>query len=415
MANPAVQKRVVVVGNGMVGQRFVERSARAGPATGAWHVTVSARSRGAPTTGSRCRPTSTARRRAISTSCADGVLRRPGLRAAPRTTRWSAIDRAARYGHAPTGGRRYGYDALVLATGSYPFVPPVPGHDLPGCFVYRTIDDLDAIRERGQGGGSATAGRAAGAGRRRRPARARGGRRAAAARHVAARRRAGAAADAAAGRRGRRRAAAAADRGARRHRAHRRVGRRSIDARPRARLLADADQRHRTRPRRRGVLRRHPAARRARPRRPASTVGPRGGVVVDDGCRTSDDAHLRDRRVRAASAAGSTAWSRPATRWPRSSPTGCSAATPAFTGADMSTKLKLLGVDVASFGDAHATDRGRARGRRSTTRCAGAYAKLVVSDDAADPARRRPRRRRLALRDAAPAGRPSRCRRAASR
>ncbi|HEY4005329.1 MAG TPA: nitrite reductase large subunit NirB [Pseudonocardia sp.] len=38
------------------------------------------------------------------------------------------------------------YDALVLATGSYPFVPPVPGHDLPGCFVYRTLDDLDAIK-----------------------------------------------------------------------------------------------------------------------------------------------------------------------------------------------------------------------------------------------------------------------------
>ncbi|MCW7944412.1 nitrite reductase [Streptomyces hygroscopicus] len=38
------------------------------------------------------------------------------------------------------------YDALVLATGSRPFVPPVPGHDLPGCFVYRTFDDLDAIR-----------------------------------------------------------------------------------------------------------------------------------------------------------------------------------------------------------------------------------------------------------------------------
>ena len=39
------------------------------------------------------------------------------------------------------------YDALVLATGSAPFVPPVPGRDLPGCFVYRTIDDLEAIRE----------------------------------------------------------------------------------------------------------------------------------------------------------------------------------------------------------------------------------------------------------------------------
>lgn len=43
-------------------------------------------------------------------------------------------------------GHRHGYDALVLATGSYAFVPPVPGHDLPACHVYRTLDDLDAIR-----------------------------------------------------------------------------------------------------------------------------------------------------------------------------------------------------------------------------------------------------------------------------
>src|SRR5262249_49098610 len=37
------------------------------------------------------------------------------------------------------------YDRLLLATGSAPFVPPVPGRDLPGCFVYRTIEDLEAI------------------------------------------------------------------------------------------------------------------------------------------------------------------------------------------------------------------------------------------------------------------------------
>jgi nitrite reductase (NADH) large subunit len=44
-------------------------------------------------------------------------------------------------------GEEIGYDELVFATGSYPFVPPVDGHDAPGCFVYRTLDDLDAIKE----------------------------------------------------------------------------------------------------------------------------------------------------------------------------------------------------------------------------------------------------------------------------
>ena len=44
-------------------------------------------------------------------------------------------------------GRELAYDELVLATGSYPFVPPIPGCNQPGCFVYRTIDDLVAIRD----------------------------------------------------------------------------------------------------------------------------------------------------------------------------------------------------------------------------------------------------------------------------
>ena len=43
-------------------------------------------------------------------------------------------------------GEVLAYDELVLATGAAPFVPPVPGHELDGCFVYRTIEDLEAIR-----------------------------------------------------------------------------------------------------------------------------------------------------------------------------------------------------------------------------------------------------------------------------
>ncbi|WP_018656239.1 nitrite reductase large subunit NirB [Actinomadura flavalba] len=56
-----------------------------------------------------------------------------------------ALDRAARTVRT-AAGRAIGYDALVLATGSAPFVPPVAGHDLPGVFAYRTLDDLDALR-----------------------------------------------------------------------------------------------------------------------------------------------------------------------------------------------------------------------------------------------------------------------------
>ena len=39
------------------------------------------------------------------------------------------------------------YDKIVLATGSYPFVPPIKGKDAAGTFVYRTIDDLEAMSD----------------------------------------------------------------------------------------------------------------------------------------------------------------------------------------------------------------------------------------------------------------------------
>jgi len=38
------------------------------------------------------------------------------------------------------------YDRLILATGSYPFVPPIPGAEGASRLVYRTLEDLDAIR-----------------------------------------------------------------------------------------------------------------------------------------------------------------------------------------------------------------------------------------------------------------------------
>ena len=44
-------------------------------------------------------------------------------------------------------GLRVPYDRLVFATGSRPFVPPIPGVDLPGVFVYRTVEHLAAIMD----------------------------------------------------------------------------------------------------------------------------------------------------------------------------------------------------------------------------------------------------------------------------
>lgn len=60
-----------------------------------------------------------------------------------------AIDRAAKT-VTTASGETVVYDKLVLATGSYPFVPPVPGRERPGCLVYRTIEDLEAMTEWGR-------------------------------------------------------------------------------------------------------------------------------------------------------------------------------------------------------------------------------------------------------------------------
>lgn len=45
------------------------------------------------------------------------------------------------------GGREIPYDKLILATGSKPFVPPIPGGDLEGVFTLRTLSDAERIRE----------------------------------------------------------------------------------------------------------------------------------------------------------------------------------------------------------------------------------------------------------------------------
>ena len=60
------------------------------------------------------------------------------------------IDRQAKVVRSDKGVE-VSYDAVVLATGSFPFVPPVPGIEKRGVFVYRTIEDLERIIDYGNG------------------------------------------------------------------------------------------------------------------------------------------------------------------------------------------------------------------------------------------------------------------------
>lgn len=55
-----------------------------------------------------------------------------------------AIDRAARTVTSASGITET-YDKLVIATGSMPFVLPVPGNNLPGVLTYRDLDDVNAM------------------------------------------------------------------------------------------------------------------------------------------------------------------------------------------------------------------------------------------------------------------------------
>lgn len=55
-----------------------------------------------------------------------------------------SIDRQRRL-VASQHGREVRYDAVILATGSAPFVPQVAGVEKQGVFVYRTIEDLERI------------------------------------------------------------------------------------------------------------------------------------------------------------------------------------------------------------------------------------------------------------------------------
>jgi nitrite reductase (NADH) large subunit len=138
----SAQTRLVVIGHGMVGQRFLEQLVEAAP--GRFDITVLGEEPRAAY--DRVHLTSY-----FSGKTADdlsvtpvGFMSRNGidLRLNERAT---AIDRDARVVRTASGSE-IPYDTLVLATGSYPFVPPVPGRDRAGCFVYRTLEDLDAIR-----------------------------------------------------------------------------------------------------------------------------------------------------------------------------------------------------------------------------------------------------------------------------
>ena len=109
-------------------------------------------------------------------------------------------------------------------------------------------------------------------------------------------------------------------------------------------------------------------------------LGPRGGVSIDSQCRTSDPAIYAIGEC-AAWNGGIFGLVAPGYQMARSVATQlCGEESEPFVGADMSTKLKLLGVDVGSIGDAHGATAG-SRSYRFIDEATASYRRLVVSAD----------------------------------
>lgn len=370
-AAPGATPTIVLIGHGMVGQRFLEALAERG-LTATHRVVV------------LCEEPRPAYDRVQLTSYFSGktpedlsmtdmaFIERHGIElhvGDPALT----IDRASRTVTARSG-LAVDYDVLVLATGSYPFVPPVPGKDSAGCFVYRTIEDLLAIEEYARSrattgavvGGGLLGLEAAGALKglglathivefapRLMPVQVDAGGGAALLRTIEEM---GLTVHTGTGTQ----EIVADDSGAV-------TGMKLSDGSEVATDMVVFSA---------GVRPRDQLARDC-----GLSVGERGGITVDEQCRTVADPHVFA-IGECAQAADGRVYGLVAPGYEQAETVAATIAAEesSFTGADLSTKLKLLGVDVASFGDAHGAAADCLDVVYSDSR-SGLYKKLVIGRD----------------------------------
>jgi nitrite reductase (NADH) large subunit len=136
------KKNLVVIGNGMVGHKFLQCMIDKG-ATGDWNLITF------------CEEPRVAYDRVnlsgffSGKTAGDLSLVEPGLYHENNIQihigdKVDRIDRA-RKTVTSANGLTIQYDKAVIATGSYPFVPPIKGKEAEGTFVYRTIEDLEGM------------------------------------------------------------------------------------------------------------------------------------------------------------------------------------------------------------------------------------------------------------------------------
>ena len=358
--------KLIVIGHGMVGHKFLE-TLLAGEARGV-DVTV------------LCEEPRPAYDRVhlseffAGKSADDLSLVAPGFfndRANVRlklNARAVGVDRAART-VALASGEILGYDKLVFATGSYPFVPPLEGKERKDCFVYRTIEDLEAMLECGSRsksgvviGGGLLGLECAKALRDMRLDT-----------HVVEFA-------------PRLMAVQVDDLGGRMLRTKIEDLGVSVHTQKSTQRIVDGEQAtHRMEFADGSFLETDMIVFSAgiRPRDELAracglSIGPRGGIVIDDACVTSDpDVYaIGECAAWKGQTFGLVAPGYDIARTVAKSLLGQEGT---FGGADMSTKLKLMGVDVASIGDAHGATPG-SRSFQFTDERKQVYKKIVVSD-----------------------------------
>ncbi|BBP43736.1 nitrite reductase large subunit NirB [Thiosulfativibrio zosterae] len=137
-----MSQKIVVIGNGMVGHNFIEKLV----ASGKSEVSIT----------TFCEEPRLAYDRVYLSSYFSGKtaedlsLVKPGFYEDNHIQvllddKAVAVDRVAKT-VTSSKGEVVSYDKLIMATGSYPFVPPIKGNDREGCLVYRTIEDLEAMK-----------------------------------------------------------------------------------------------------------------------------------------------------------------------------------------------------------------------------------------------------------------------------
>jgi len=137
--------KILVIGHGMVGHKFLEALSDSGAAN--LQVTVLCEEPRAAYDRVHLSEFFSGKSADQLSLVKEGFFEQSGY-ALKLNARATAIDLAAREVTVSTG-EVLGYDKLVLATGSFPFVPQLEGKDRKDCFVYRTIEDLEAMLECG--------------------------------------------------------------------------------------------------------------------------------------------------------------------------------------------------------------------------------------------------------------------------